>query len=444
MVTPEDPESRKTPDEGASLSEKPFRSAYRKPPGKPPIADEEDILASFRKDLEQAGLAGEQTGAQIIYLCVTSRVLPWGRVTNRPVSAISKGTTSTGKSYALRTVLRFFPEESVFDLGSMSRKFLLYTDESLEHRFVVVPEWASIANDEEIVASLRTLLSEGKLIHGTVDSDCRREARRIEKAGPTGLLMTTTASATDTELETRCLSFVTDDTPEQTRRVFEALAGLEDDDDAIDFDRWHQLQRWIAEAGEHRVVIPFVTELAELMPTGATRLRRDFVSMCCLVRAHALLHQTNRDRDGSGRIIATIADYTAVHALMDDLVAEAVDATVSPATVETVAAVRELIENDYGYTSIKKIADRLGIGKSATYDRVKRATAAGYLVNLAKKEERGWKVAIGAELPELGRAFLPSPDDVSRAFSGRATGNENGSTMREPDEFSGFPAFPAE
>jgi hypothetical protein len=41
------------------------------------------------------------------------------------------------------------------------------------------------------------------------------------------------------------------------------------------------------------------------MPTGATRLRRDFVSMLCLIRASALLHQVNRERDEHGRIVAT-------------------------------------------------------------------------------------------------------------------------------------------
>ena len=108
--------------------------------------------------------------------------------------------------------------------------------------------------------------------------------------------------------ETRCISFLTDDTPEQTRRIFHALADLEDGADTlVDFEAWHQLQRWIAAHGENRVVIPYIKTLAELMPTSATRLRRDFISMLCLVRAHAILHQQTRRRDDAGRIIATVA-----------------------------------------------------------------------------------------------------------------------------------------
>jgi hypothetical protein len=444
---PDNPEKPITGAEPASLSEEAFRGADLTPPERPPLADEPDILAVFRHDLRTAGLAGEQRGAQITFLALTSRVFKWGKPTNRPVSAIGKGTTSTGKSYTQRTVLRFFPPEAYFDLGSMSKKYLFYTNESLAHRFIVIPEWASIAGDEELVASLRTLLSEGRLVHGTVDGDGRKEGRRIEKDGPTGLLMTTTAASVDVELETRCLSFITDDTPEQTRRVFEVLAELEDeveDELSVDFDRWQVLQRWLAGAGERRVRIPFVRALAALMPDGATRLRRDFVSMLNLIRAHALLHQATRGRDDQGRVVATVADYAAVHELMDDLIAEAVDATVSAATRETVQAVRDLLEEDgRDCVSVKKIADRLGIGKSATYDRVRRAAAAGYLANLTKKDERGWKVALGAELP-AGGTFLPSPDDVFRVDSDGPTGKENGSTMAERVELSGLPGCRAD
>ena len=94
----------------------------------------------------------------------------------------------------------------------MSRRFLFYDEESLAHRFLIVPEWATIAADEELVAMLRVLLSEGRIVHGTVDVDGRtRSARRIEKDGPMGLIVTTTATAVDPEMETRCLSLLTDD-----------------------------------------------------------------------------------------------------------------------------------------------------------------------------------------------------------------------------------------
>jgi hypothetical protein len=72
----------------------------------------------------RSGLAGEERLAQIVYLAVTSRLLPWGHPTQRPVSLIVKGTTSSGKSHATATTLWFFPEGAYVLLGSMSRRFL--------------------------------------------------------------------------------------------------------------------------------------------------------------------------------------------------------------------------------------------------------------------------------------------------------------------------------
>ena len=55
--------------------------------------------------------------------------------------------------------------------------------------------------------------------------------------------MTTTAVTVEAELETGCLSVHTDDSPEQTRRIFTAMAELEHGGTApVDYTAWHELQ----------------------------------------------------------------------------------------------------------------------------------------------------------------------------------------------------------
>ncbi len=371
-------------------------------------------------------------------------MLPWGRPNERPVSVIPKGSTSTGKSHGTRTTLSFFPDSAYVDLGSMSRRYLFYTEESFEHRFVYIPEWASIKNDEELVAMLRVLLSEGRIVHGTVEGEGRRTARRIEKNGPTGLLMTTTDAGIDAELETRCLSVVTDDSTEQTRRVFKALADLEDDDRPVDLARWHEFQEWIAAHGETRVRIDFTDALAELMPATATRLRRDFVTVLCLVRSHAIVYRAQRQSDERGRIVATLeGDYMPVRELVADLIAEGVEAGVSEAVRATVEAVHELYKDSSRPVTPSALTKRLGIGRSATYDRVHRALMHGYLANEATKEERGMKLVPGTRLPG-GEDFLPSVDEIVRHMSGRPPARCSGSTMRPDNGPSGCPGRPAD
>jgi 5S rRNA maturation endonuclease (ribonuclease M5) len=441
QVGPDDPDNRTKTFDPASLSENDVRDAIRTSTGQPPaLARDPDILQRFRADLRLAGVAGEEVLSQIVYLAVTSRVLPWGKSTERPISVIPKGSTSTGKSHATRTTLHFFPSSAWLDLGSMSRKYLFYSDATFEHRFIYVPEWASIKEDDELVALLRVLLSEGRIVHGTVDTD--RKAQLIEKDGPTGLIMTTTDAAVDLEMETRCLTIVTDDSTEQTRRVYGVFADLEDElASPVDFAAWHALQEWIADHGATRAVVPFVRALAELMPAGATRLRRDFVTLLCLVRAHAILHQLSREKDASGRVIATLDDYTAVASLVGDLIAEGVEASVPQTIRDTVAGIRALQDEGAEHVSPRALAERLGVGRSATYDRIRRAILKGYLVNEAKKDERGMKLVAGAPLPGA-EDFLPSREEIVRASSGHPTGQSFGTTMRPSEGSSGRPVCP--
>jgi hypothetical protein len=442
---PEDPDTRTNDRKPAPEDEKSVRKGEVDAPGQtPPLALESDILDHFRADLRRAGVAGEERLASLVYLALTSRVLPWGKATERPISVIPKGTTSTGKSHVTQTTLRFFPESAYISLGSMSRKYLFYSEENFAHRFIIVPEWASIADDEELVALLRTLLSEGRVIHGTVDGDSKRTARRIEKEGPTGLIVTTTRAAVDPEMETRCLSLVTDDTPEQTRRVYDALADLEENRGTVDLERWRDLQTWIADHGETKVRVPFVRELAEKMPAGATRLRRDFVTLLCLVRAHAILYQAQRERDPDGRIIATVdGDYAPVRELVADLIAEGAEAGVSPATRETVEAVHAMQNEGAAHVSPAALSKRLEIGKSATYDRIKRSLMSGYLANEAAKDERGMKLVVGALLPGQ-EDFLPQPAALVRSIPLEPPGQDFGLTMQPEEVMSGTPGLPAD
>lgn len=63
-------------------------------------------------------------------------------------------------------------------------------------------------------------------------------------------------------------------------------------------------------------------------------------------------------------------------------------------------------------------------------------------MNVAKENERGLKIALGAELP-AGGAFLPSPDDlVVRVVSDGASGLANDIAERYSSELSGSPVRP--
>lgn len=97
------------------------------------------------------------------------------------------------------------------------------------------------------------------------------KSRLIEREGPTGLIVTTTAVKLHSENETRLLSLTVTDTQDQTRAVMAALAN-EAAGDRPDLKEWRALQVWL-EGAERRVTVPYAADLAGLIPPIAVRLR---------------------------------------------------------------------------------------------------------------------------------------------------------------------------
>jgi hypothetical protein len=374
------------------------------PPAPPPLANEPRILDCFASALHKRGLAGEERTAKLLYLVVTTRWL------DRPVSSVVKGPSSAGKSHVVQSVLDFFPASAYYALSGMSERALVYSREPLAHRFLVIYEAAGLQGDFAAYL-VRSLLSEGHLRYVTVEKtrDGLRE-RTIEREGPTGLLLTTTAIALHPENETRVFSIPVTDTVEQTRAVLLELARQDHDRPLVDLRPWHDLQAWL-EAAEHRVLIPFAERLASLIPPVSVRLRRDFGAILSLIRAHTLLHQATRARSKDGWVIATIEDYRVVRDLVFDLVSDGVEASVSPVVRETVVAVRKLNGVGHTYVSLPILAAELGLDKGSVSRRVQAAVSANLLTNFESRRGLPAMIALGDPLPQDVHV-LPLPEGL--------------------------------
>lgn len=388
------------------------------------LAQHNDTLAELVKVLHTRGLAGEERAVKVLYLALTSRLLP------KPVNIIVKGPSAAGKSFAVEQVVKFFPARAAYALSAMSEHSLAYSQEPIAHRFVIFYEAVGLSSSFASYL-LRSLLSEGRIRYETVERtpQGRLEARLIEREGPTGAIVTTTEVTLHAENETRHISVPISDTPEQTTAIMLAIAkGVGDQPVPAE---WLALQEWLA-ADPVEVDVPFATALATLIPPVAVRLRRDFASLLNLIRAHALLHRANRQRDDQGRIVATIdQDYAVVRNLVADLLSEGVEAAVSPTVRETVNAVAEATKSG-GEVSIKQLSTLLNLERSATFRRVSTALEQGYLKNL---EERGgtrpMRLAVGSPLPKE-ITLLPKPEELVRA-QGDTPSQASAQVHKEPE-----------
>jgi hypothetical protein len=263
------------------------------------------------------------------------------------------------------------------------------------------------------VTGMRSLLSEGRINYVTVERGRSGLAsRRIDRAGPTGLITTTTAVNLHPENETRLLAVTVSDTPNQTRAVM--LAHARGAGAARDRARWHDLQTWLVERPTG-AVIPYAETLATAIPPVAVRLRRDFPTILTLISAHALLHQCSRQRNADGAVVATYEDYAIVRDLVWDVMADAAERAVPSIVRDTVAAVEALTQGnplDEGVTQTQ-VASHLKIDKSTALRRCRMAISRGFIRNLEPRRSLPARLIVGDALPEDG-SLLPTASDLAR------------------------------
>jgi hypothetical protein len=365
----------------------------------PPVwASGQDILARLVRDAGVwCGFTGEHRNAKLTYLAITSRIL------DDPVSIAVKGLSSSGKSYTISTMLRFFPDEAVITMTAMSERALIYMKDDFARRTLVLFEAVALREEREKTESnltayiVRSLLSEGEIRYPVAmrGPDGKMVTETITKKGPTNFIVTTTAASLHGENETRMLSLPTDDSAEQTRAIMASIAAGQRGE--ADFSEWHAYARWIA-AGNRKVVVPYAAWLAGQIPPVAVRLRRDFRALLRLIETHAIMHQLSRATDHQGRIVATEADYLAVRELVADLISNAVGQAVSATVRETAGAVAELDAGE-GVT-VHHLAEHLGLERSTVQYRVTAAREKGYLVNAEDRRGRAARWRPGSPLPD--------------------------------------------
>jgi hypothetical protein len=154
----------------------------------------------FLADAEKAGLVGENRNALALYIVATSRFR------GRPINALVKGKSSSGKNFLVRTVLdNFMPKETVHGVSSMSERSLNFLrKDELTNSILYFYE---IDGSARSAHPNRLLISEGKLVHWYVTSSRgMKEVREEVTGGPVACISTTTEHTLKIDDESRHLS----------------------------------------------------------------------------------------------------------------------------------------------------------------------------------------------------------------------------------------------
>jgi hypothetical protein len=374
-----------------------------------------DPLDEISKELRRIGWGGDVKPLQVLYLNMTTRVLPRRRGTLTGHTQVN-GAPGSGKSFGLECVLALLPHDAfeLYDAGS--QKVMIYDPVSYKHKVIVYREADSLPgvargeDDNPAASMLRTLLQEGEASYKVPIKDKESGTfviQEIRKEGPTVLAVTVVDRLRGQQLDSRLFALDIPEEHVQKQRALDAQAEAELQGDypepnptVLAFQRFLQL------SAPTPAVVPFVRAFNTLLGTSRVdaRLLRDAARILSLIKAVTIVRQAKRERDEHGRLVATFEDYQTVA----DLLLDVYENTVTGCSPK----MRELVEHvaTVGSISITKLAEMLGISKPAAHKRVKIALANGWLLNLEHRSGFPAHLKVGDSLPHP--AGLPSVEQL--------------------------------
>ena len=357
-----------------------------------PLLAQDDLLYRVGQTIGRLGVVGEEANRILLYLLFTSRFM------DRSISGVVKGDSAGGKNNLVERTMELIPAGAHIEMSGMSERALVYDQREYAHKTLVFFE-AQGQQGEMQEYLIRSLISEGRLIYGTVEKvDGQLQTVTIEKHGPTNFITTTTQAEVHAENETRLWSLVVDDSEATTRQVHALQAQRAAGQIAVvDTAPWLAAQRWLEHQGAHAAVIPFAPALAEHMPRRPLRLRRDFDRLLGLIQIIAILHQRQRERDPERRVVATLADYAMASRLVEPAFRAAVHG-VTQKTLDLVAALRDILaeRGTDATASYPDLMARTGKRKAFLSRWLKPAIEAGLVVNRETENGKAARLQLGA------------------------------------------------
>lgn len=386
------------------------------------LLEDPKLMDRIRETIRLGGYAGDLTPPLLAYISLTSRML------ERPLNLSVLAPSASGKNRAVDAALLLVPESAYHLEKAGSARALIYAEGDFAGKVVVVAEADSIPEEGPAASAIRSLAADNYMSYDVVEKDSSGQfvTRHIEKPGPTGLITTSTRPLGE-QMSTRMLAATVADTPEQTRAVLLAhAANVNGEQPETDLVPFLAMQRWLEIAGEHRVTIPYARALAGSVPDRLVRMRRDFRQLLTVVQTIALLHQKQRPRDGSGRILAQLDDYRIARELLIDAFTTAATGGISKNLRETVEAVTRLYDGENAVT-VKGVGDHLGLARDTAWHRMRQAIRLGYVVNRETRKGQPAQLVPGDALPEEKPA-LPTVEELE--MSVRVEQPETGSTVQ--------------
>jgi len=387
------------------------------------IANDPKLLRKKIDIVNKMGVSGERRNISLNQITIDSRLLPLENGKPQSLGLKNAGIQGGGKSYALTTALKLYPETAYYAVSSGSAKSFYNMSDCLKHKAVIFMEGYTLevrgSQDSEISYVVRTLMSEGFAEYSRskkMEGEWATETVCVE--GPISFLTTTIQEKLEKQLDDRVLNAQPDTSSDQTRKIIMRsaadAAGAQRLSNEMILDAWRHFHGSLVPA---EVVIPYATEIAKFLPETnlPVSVRRAFNRVLSVIKTITLLYQAQRNTDRYGRLIAEYPDYAMAFQLIEETFADTLKSQQTPADE------RIRIIDKARMITLKALSEKVGITKPAMSQWIDSRVRNGILAwcdadgdsfedvqALIKAKKRGT-----AFICIVNRRYLPTPFELT-------------------------------
>jgi len=250
-----------------------------------------NLINAISKDIEDMGLIGESKNALLLYLSLTSRMLPV------PVSINILSRDSAGKSFLRDTVLSLFHAESINQYTYISNKALLYDSKALNGKILAIDDMEGI---RECMPYLKSIISDQRISTLSTIADARIGQRSVqdisEKVALSVIVSSSELNQLNEDIRRLFLTITLDESQEQTRKIIEnqIFSETAEGQKLLSFRKDIQKVHQNAQRMLKPLQVCFPDNLSISYPSNCIHNRRDMQIFISLVKSIALLHQFQR------------------------------------------------------------------------------------------------------------------------------------------------------
>ena len=272
------------------------------------LLKDEELLPKISELLEQVGLIGEKDNGLLLFLIFLTRNFDY------PLHAIVHGSSGSGKSNLLKTVISSVPDESKHLTTALTENVLFYPPHrNFWSRKILMLE--DLDGSMKALLPLREFMSNQKIVKFITEMDTQtgeHRQRKLLAEGPICIVGATTKEKIYEDNSNRSFLIHVDESKTQQRKVMDyqnrLAAGIVNLDELSErVNLLQNLQRLLVPI---RIINPFQPELE--LPESVFKPLRTNQHYIQLIKAVTFLHQHQRpietDKKGREYITTTLQD----------------------------------------------------------------------------------------------------------------------------------------